>query len=372
MRRLLLRGHLEYQVTAVFSAQNTSSQVQIIRSGYEDNFKSIKIDGVALPRVVNSYKFTETGKHTVSYSLADGRTLGNYAFSGLTSLSSCTIDEGVTTIGTGAFGGDTYLVSLELPSTLTHIGNSAFTNCQRLSMVNSATSGECNIPNSVTTILDNTFAYCYAIKKVIMPSGLTSIDNNAFYNCSGLTTVNSSTSGECNIPNSVISIDESAFYGNTSLKTLSIPSSVTSIGVNPWRACSGLSAITVDSDNSSYDSRGNCNAIIETSTNALITGCKNTVIPSTVTSIANYAFQGSRMIEVTIPSGIVSIGIYGFSGCTSLSSVICEPSTPPTLGSGGFNSNANGRKIYVPSESVNTYKTASTWSTYASSIYAIP
>ena len=111
---------------------------------------------------------------------------------------------------------------------------------------------------------------------------VTSIGEDAFYNCYDLTGIV--------IPNSVTSIGEEAFRGCPWLRSVEIPNSVTSIGNYAFFECSGLTSIKVENGNSVYDSRENCNAIIETATNKLIVGCQNTIIPNSVTSIGDYAF----------------------------------------------------------------------------------
>ena len=136
----------------------------------------------------------------------------------------------------------------------------------------------------------------------------------AFVGCTGLTSIT--------IPNSVTSIGGGAFYGCTGLTSITIPNSVTSIGDDAFSGCTGLTSIDVESGNTIYDSRNNCNAIIETSTNTLIQGCKTTIIPNSVTSIGGSAFEDcTGLTSVTIPNSVTSIGGSAFSGCTGLTSV---------------------------------------------------
>ena len=124
------------------------------------------------------------------------------------------------------------------------------------------------------------------------------------------------------IPEGVTSIGDHAFEYCDGLKSVTIPSSVTSIGLNPFVHCRGLTSISVASGNTKYDSRNNCKAIIEKSTNTLIAGCKNTVIPSSVTSIGERAFEGCEGLwSVTIPSSVTSIGDFAFEYCDGLKTV---------------------------------------------------
>ena len=111
-------------------------------------------------------------------------------------------------------------------------------------------------------------------------------------------------------------IEENSFRDCSSLTSIEIPSSVTSIGIDAFAMCSGLNSIIVALENPVYDSRNNCNAIIETSANSLIRGCKNTIIPSSVTSIGDYAFSRcSDLTSIDIPDGVTSIGAYAFYDC---------------------------------------------------------
>ena len=159
-------------------------------------------------------------------------------------------------------------------------------------------------------------------------SGLTSIENWAFSYCSGLT--------EVTFSNSVTSIGEYAFYGCSGLTEVTIPNSVTSIKGFAFANCYGLTSISVENGNSVYDSRDNCDAIIETATNTLIIGCKNTVIPNSVTSIGGGAFYGcSGLTEVTIPNSVTSIGNNAFYNCSGLTEVTI-PNSVTSIGIDAF------------------------------------
>jgi hypothetical protein len=121
---------------------------------------------------------------------------------------------------------------------------------------------------------------CYGmhnLTSITIPNSVTSIGYAAFEYCPGLTSVV--------IPNSVTSIGNYTFGSCSSLTSITIPNSVTSIGNNTFEYCTGLTSIIVDENNPIFDSRGNCNAIIETETNTLICGCKNTIIPNSINSI---------------------------------------------------------------------------------------
>ena len=133
-----------------------------------------------------------------------------------------------------------------------------------------------------------------------------------------------------------------------SLTSVTIPNSVTSIGGGAFRGCSGLTSINVDDGNTKYDSRNNCNAIIEKGTNTLLWGCRSTTIPNSVTSIGSSAFFGcSSLTSITIPDGVTSIGDDAFSGCNGLTSITI-PNSVTSIGDDAFSGCNSLTSIKIP------------------------
>ena len=238
--------------------------------------------------------------------------IGIYAFYGCSSLTSLTIPNSVTSIGYYTFYGCSGLTSVTIPNSVKYIREYTFYGCSSLTSL--------TIPNSVEYIDSHAFYGCSSLTSLTIPNSVEHIDRHAFYGCSSLTSVT--------IPNSVKYIGDYAFYGCSSLTSLTIPNSVKYIDEAFW-GCYGLTSIEVESGNPNYDSRNNCNAIIETSTNTLIVGCKNTIIPNSVTSIVYYAFYGcSGLTSVTIPNSVKYISNYAFQNCSGLTSIEVESGNP--------------------------------------------
>lgn len=165
---------------------------------------------------------------------------------------------------------------------------------------------------------------------------------------------------------SVTSIGDYAFNQCSGLKMVTIGSNIISISGTAFSGCSGLSCIVVEAGNTRYDSRNDCDAIIETFENSLIQGCRNTKIPNSVTSIGGKAFYGcSGLTSIEIPENVAVIGYDAFRNCSSLSSVTCLRETPASIGSDVFA--GCSASIYVPCSSIETYKKL--WSPYSRRIY---
>lgn len=244
-----------------------------------------------------------------------------------------------------------YTGSISIPETITHqgitfnvtsIGDWAFYGYSGLTSI--------TIPSSVTKIGYDAFSDCSGLTSISVESGNTKYDSRD--NCNGIimTASNTLIVGCKNtvIPHSVTSIGSSAFDGCSSLTSVTIPNSVTSIGSNAFDGCSELTSISVESGNTKYDSRNNCNAIIETETNTLVMGCKNTVIPSSVKSIGSYAFRGcSGLTSMKIPNSVTSIRNEAFNGCSDLTSMTI-PNSVDSIGDWAFNECSGLSSISIP------------------------
>ena len=200
-----------------------------------------------------------------------------------------------------------------IPTGATKIDDYAFQGCENLISV--------IVPDSVTEIGRWAFVGCNNLTKVTIPNGLTEIEWGVFSGCSSLASIT--------IPDSVTYISGRAFEGCSNLESISIGSNVRNIRREAFNGCTSLRRIVVAEGNPEYDSRNNCNAIIDTKTNNLVIGCAGTIIPNSVARIEERAFAGCvNLLDITIPQSVSSIGVDAFEGCTSLKSITVSESNP--------------------------------------------
>jgi len=260
---------------------------------------------------------------------------------------------------------DAYKGSVTIPSSFTYsgttynvtsIGYGAFENCSGLTSV--------TIPNSVNSIGSYAFFCCSGLTSVTIPNSVTSIGNGAFdsttwynnqpdglvyagkvaYRYKGTMPANTNIA----LKEGTLGIAHLAFIYCSGLTSVTIPNSVTSIGGSVFYGCSDLTSIVVSSGNSVYDSRNNCNAIIETATNTLTIGCKSTTIPNSVTSIRGSAFANcSGLTSVTIPNSVTSIENWVFHDCSDLTSVTI-PNSVTSIGYGAFENCSGLTSVTIP------------------------
>jgi serine/threonine protein kinase len=314
--------------------------------------------------------------------------IGDWAFFGCVGLTSITLPNCATNIGNRTFEGCRSLTKIIIPNSVTSIGSCVFADCNDLSSiivgndnVTFDSRNNCNaiidtlsntlvigckrtvIPNNVTSIGYGAFCGCNGLTNITIPNSVTSIECAAFSGCSGLTNItipNSVTkvgidafrdcSGLTNIiiPDSVSKIGPDAFKGCSGLNSIFIPKSVTNIDYLGLSSCANLRTIVVDIKNAIYDSRNNCNAIIDTCSNSLVSGCAKTVIPNTVTKIGKHAFADCNgLTSITIPESVIIIEYGAFYGCSSLTSVTI-PNSVTRIGASAFRDCSSLTNIIIP------------------------
>ena len=268
-------------------------------------------------------------------------------------LASVTLGNKVETIGADSFTGCESLTSIVIPNSVTYIGEGAFSGCSNLTKI------YC-YPEKIPEIGANAFGN-HTNSILHVPANLVEDYSNAelwkdfgsiaaldssidgFYYCfnsndktAKVASASDDYSGALTIPSAVsyngenynvTSIGTSAFYGCSGITSITIPSYISNIGEKAFTGCYGISSIVVDEGNSKYESRDNCNAIIEKMSNTLLMGCKKTVIPDGIKTIGDFAFYNcSGLSSVIIPNSVESIGNNAFEGCKDMTSI--------TLGNG--------------------------------------
>lgn len=298
-------------------------------------------------------------------------------FAGKEDITKVILSNGIDEIEDRAFQNCTNLEYIELPESLNSLlglgTKYTFRGCKSLK--------EIKIPSKVQWVPIGCFEDCISLESVEL-SNVQSISGAAFWGCTSLANVI--------IPDKVEEICASAFKKCDSLKSVRISSSVTTIEKEVFVDCYNLNSIIVDPANNVYDSRDNCNAIIETSTNTLISGCNTTKIPESVTAIGNNAFDGYKLLGtielpeninsigerafakcellscVVLPKNVSSVGKFAFSGCNELTQVYSYIAEPFAINSNVFSATAKeNATLYVPQGTLDLYKEADGWKEFA-------
>lgn len=228
-----------------------------------------------------------------------------------------------------------------------NVGSYAFYECRSLKSV--------VLPSNITTINERIFYNCLSLESIIIPDNVTSIEKYAFGNCLSLKSII--------IPDNVTSIGESAFATCRNLQCVKFPRNMTSIGSQAFSGCELLKNVDVPDGITSIE--GSC-----------FSGCwslQSVNLPNSLTTIKAGAFGNCLFLEsVIIPSGVTSIETSAFNNSYGISELRLMPSIPPTISSSSLSFLRSNGIIYVPAESLEAYKTASNWSTYANKIQAMP
>ena len=346
----------------------------------------------------DSYSNEYTGNVVIPESVVyEGNTysvtsISSSAFWDCSGLTSVTIPNSVTSISSFGFTGCSGLISIKVEN-----GNQTYdsrNNCNAIieKSTNTLIVGCKNtiIPNSVTSIGYNAFYFCSGLTSIIIPNSVTSIGNSAFFGCSGLTSITipnsvtsfgSATFSNCSgltsvtIPNSVTSIGSAAFQGCSGLTSVTIPNSVTSIGDHAFWDCSGLTSITIPNSVTSicefafYNCSDLTSVTIPNSVSYIgycafgyCSGLTSVTIPNSVIYIGEYAFYHcSGLTSVTIPNSVTSIGQYAFGSC-NLSTIISEIEEPFAINENVF-SNKNALLI-VPEGKMAAYQATEGWNKF--------
>ena len=277
------------------------------------------------------YNITGTSTVEVTYKGYDNVITGHY--SGEITIPETVTHAGmtyaVTAIGRSAFHYCDDPLSVTIPKSVVFIDHSFSGSSGMTSITVDSENPKYDSRDNCNAVIETaTNRLIVGCQNTIIPNSVTIIGNGAFWGCYNLTSVT--------IPNSITTLELQAFAYCRGLTSVIIPNSVTYIDGPAFDNCSGLTSITVESGNLRYDSRDNCNAIIETASNTLKTGCQNTIIPNSVTSIGNEAFRGcSTLTTLTIPNSVISIAGTAFTDCIGLTSITI-PSSVTSIGGAAF------------------------------------
>lgn len=314
--------------------------------------------------------------------VSEVETIDNYAFYGCSSLQNLIFPDKLKNVAADAFQGCKNINSLYIGASLQNLSYSHFSSMTKLnSIVVSENNKMYDSRNRCNAIIDKTNdELILGCGNTLIPSTIKSIGHSAFRGNENILSIE--------IPNTVKVIDYAAFDECYNLTDVKIGSGVQEIHSNPFKGCGSLKSIIVDSQNSIYDSRENCNAIILKETSKLQVGCMNTIIPNTILSIEYGAFEGSSISSIIIPNSVKTIGFsafykceklenvtlgeniseileYAFWNCPSIKNIHSKIKMPPPLPEYAFwNSSYTKALLYVPQESLGKYISTDSWNRF--------
>ncbi|MBQ3735962.1 MAG: leucine-rich repeat domain-containing protein [Candidatus Methanomethylophilaceae archaeon] len=250
------------------------------------------------------------------------RTLSSlrYSASGITSLKSVTFGNGITTIGDNTFNGCTGLTSINIPDSVTTIGKDAFFGCTGLTSV--------TIGNGVTTIGDNAFSGCTSLASIDVEEGNTAYSsvNGVLFN-KDRTEICQYPAGKTDtvytVPDSVTSLGDNAFNGCTGLTSVTIGNGVTTISDNAFNGCTSLTSIEVDRDNPAFSSSDGY--LLNKAGDELLVcpaGLESATVGNGITKVSEGAFSGDKLKEVVFSGTSVSVAECAFYNCASLNKIV--------------------------------------------------
>lgn len=325
--RVPLRTIAEGEIPASLGTYSGTNRAYYIREAKIYDCVDWKIDDNAFGGLIYKYLTSVTLSNTVQW-------IGVNAFSNCISLNNVEIPSTVYRIDSQAFLYCESFTDMVIPDSVRIIAQSQDGSYEDRGGVFRGCSGltSCTLSKNIAWIPTDMFRSCTSLSNVIIPNDnkITKIGNDAFYECSSL--------GSFNVPSGVTEIGDWVFAYCRSLTSISLPTNLTTIGFNSFYYCSNLSSIN---------------------------------IPNSVVSIGGGAFSRCNLTSIRIPSGVTVIGNEAFRYNNGMTSVTVNAATPPTLGTNAF-ADTNDCPIYVPSASVDAYKSATNWSSYASRIQPMP